>query len=324
MINQINPRISVIIPIYNKENCILNTLNSVHNQTYTNFELIIIDGGSTDKSLEIIKDFNDTRLTIYAQTGKGVSSARNEGASYAKGELIAFLDADDEWKPNYLQTIWELYQKYPDAGIYATAYEIQTETYKTEIKCTDVPEKYTGILPSYYHAIATGPQPIITSGITIPKKIFDIMGGFNENMRIGEDLDMWARIALQYPVAYTSTPLCTYYTNTENNHKSTIHNEEHGNIPFIDYLEHYRSIKNTPIETDENISLYISYLYVLQAQKYAAVGKKKEAKRSLSKATHHKILLKKIGCWIYIHLPEKYFKMILKITGKVTKIGQTL
>ena len=134
MINQINPRISVIIPIYNKENCILNTLNSVHNQTYTNFELIIIDGGSTDKSLEIIKDYNDTRLTIYAQTGKGVSSARNEGVSYAKGELIAFLDADDEWKPNYLQTIWELYQKYPDAGIYATAYEIQTETYKTEIK----------------------------------------------------------------------------------------------------------------------------------------------------------------------------------------------
>ena len=143
-------------------------------------------------------------------------------------------------------------------------------------------------------------------------------------MRIGEDLDMWARIALQYPVAYTSTPLCTYYTNTENNHKTVIHNEEHDNIPFIDYLEHYRSIKNTPIETDENISLYISYLYVLQAQKYAAVGKKKEAKRSLSKATHHKILLKKIGCWIYIHLPEKYFKMILKITGKVTKIGQTL
>ena len=312
------------MPLYNKEKSLQKTIASVLNQTYTDFQIIIIDGGSTDKSLDIVRDCKDARLTLHVQTGKGVSSARNEGVSYAKGELIAFLDADDEWKPNYLQTIWELYQKYPDAGIYATAYEIQTETYKTEIKCTDVPEKFTGIIPSYYHAIATGPQPIITSGIAIPKKIFDKMRGFNENMRIGEDLDMWARIALEYPVAYTSAPLCTYYTNTENNHKTVIHNEEYGNIPFIDYLEHYRSIKNTPIETDENISLYISYLYVLQAQKYAAIGKKKEAKRSLSKATHQKIFVKKIGCWIYITLPEKYFKKILKITGKVTKIGQTL
>ncbi|MCZ0860835.1 glycosyltransferase [Methanocorpusculum sp. MG] len=317
-------KISIITPLYNKENHLSNTLKSVFNQTYSDFEQIIVDGGSIDGSLDIVNKYKDPRITLYHQKGRGVSAARNEGISNAKGELIVFLDADDEWEPDYLQTIWMLYQTYPDAGIYATSYTIQTENRKTVIHCTDVPDDFTGILPSYYHAIATGPQPIITSGIAIPKKILENVGGFNEAMRIGEDLDLWARIALQYPIVYSSRPLCTYNTNTENNHKSAIDNENYRKTPFMDYISNPDMTNNTYYEKKENISLYISYLYVLQAQKYAAVGKKKEAKQALTKATHPKILPKKIGCWIYITLPEKYFKIILKITGKFTNIGQTL
>ncbi|QYS89019.1 glycosyltransferase family 2 protein [Flavobacterium davisii] len=89
---------SVIIPLYNKENYIYNTLTSVIDQSYSNFEIIIVNDGSTDKSLEIIQNINDSRIRIFNQQNKGVSSARNLGIKNAKGTLIAFLDADDLWK----------------------------------------------------------------------------------------------------------------------------------------------------------------------------------------------------------------------------------
>ncbi|QYS90674.1 glycosyltransferase family 2 protein [Flavobacterium covae] len=99
---------SVIIPLYNKENYIYNTLISVINQTYTYFEIIIVNDGSTDKSLEIVKNINDSRIKIFEQNNKGVSSARNLGIKNATGSLIAFLDADDLWK----KIIWKKYNNF--------------------------------------------------------------------------------------------------------------------------------------------------------------------------------------------------------------------
>ena len=113
-----NAKVSVIIPLYNKAHTIERTLRSVFSQTYTNFEVIIIDDGSTDGSTNIIKEeFKDERLKIIVQQNKGVSYARNVGIENAKGDYIAFLDADDEWLPYYLQTVLEESRKHPKAGL---------------------------------------------------------------------------------------------------------------------------------------------------------------------------------------------------------------
>lgn len=113
-----NEKVSVIIPLYNKAHTIERTLRSVFSQTYTNFEVIIIDDGSTDGSTNIIKEeFKDERLKIIVQQNKGVSYARNVGIENAKGDYIAFLDADDEWLPYYLQTVLEESRKHPKAGL---------------------------------------------------------------------------------------------------------------------------------------------------------------------------------------------------------------
>ena len=111
--------ISVVIPLYNKEKKIEYTLKSVFTQTFQNFEIVIVDDGSTDNSVEEVEKFTDSRIRLIHQTNAGVSAARNRGIEAASGELIAFLDADDVWMPEYLATQYGLYQKYPECSVYA-------------------------------------------------------------------------------------------------------------------------------------------------------------------------------------------------------------
>lgn len=112
---------SVIIPLYNKERTIVRTLSTVITQTYTEFEVIIVDDGSTDSSVSLIRDsFNDERIKVITQKNKGVSSARNEGVLRARHEYLAFLDADDEWLPGYLEKVKEAISLFPEAGMFCT------------------------------------------------------------------------------------------------------------------------------------------------------------------------------------------------------------
>ena len=116
---------SVIIPLYNKEDYIKNTLKSVFNQSFQDFEVIIVDDGSTDKSLQIVKQFIDDRLKVYIQKNQGVSVARNFGIEKAKSEYIALLDADDLWYENHLFELKKLIEIFPDAGLFCTNHEIK-------------------------------------------------------------------------------------------------------------------------------------------------------------------------------------------------------
>ena len=105
--------ISVIIPLYNKEKTIVHTLSTVMSQTYKCFEVIVVNDGSSDDSVQLINDnFSDSRIRIISQENSGVSVARNKGVEEAKGDWIAFLDADDEWLPDYLSTLMNALIKY--------------------------------------------------------------------------------------------------------------------------------------------------------------------------------------------------------------------
>lgn len=321
--------ISVIIPLYNKSAYIANALDSVLKQTYQNYEIIVVNDGSTDGSENIVKSYIETNpdnIILITQENQGVSVARNTGIKQSKGELIAFLDADDEWDAEYLETIISLREKYPAAGIYATAYYQQDAASgkKNLIQHKIKNNSSRTILSSYFKTISLGPHPIMTSGIVVPKEILENIGGFESGMPLGEDLLLWAKIALYYPVVYCAEPLSKCWINTANNHKITAKKETSDKIPFQEYLSSQDSMNEPFFESDDNIQLYLSYLRVIQAQEYAFSGEKRKALKSLSSAKHPKIIMKKIGCLLYIILPEKIFRMLLKITGKFTKIGQTL
>ena len=106
------PRFSVIIPIYNKEKDVETTIKSVLNQTYIDYEIILVDDGSTDNSLNIVNAIEDDRIQIFTKQNEGVSKTRNYGITKAKAEYIAFLDADDYWYPNHLEILHNLIKKF--------------------------------------------------------------------------------------------------------------------------------------------------------------------------------------------------------------------
>jgi glycosyltransferase involved in cell wall biosynthesis len=196
--------VSIIIPLYNKEEYIENTLKSILNQTEQNFEIVIVDDGSTDKSIEIINKISDPRIKLYKQNHGGVSKARNFGVFKANSEFISFLDADDEWENTYLETIMYLKNKYPNAGIYMTDYKYRDNNeIKISKKIKKIPIKEDLLITNYFEMILNGVIKMSPSCISLPKKIFQEEKGFDENSAWGEDQDLWGRIALKHPIAYS-------------------------------------------------------------------------------------------------------------------------
>lgn len=199
------PKISVIIPLLNKGPYIKRALDSVFAQNFKGFEVIVIDGGSMDDGPDIVKKYGDNRIKFMRQGGKGVSAARNQAVNACSSDLIAFLDADDEWLPKHLGTIIELREKFPQAGAYTTAYKIKERNGNLRwAKYRSIPPSpWEGLIPNYFRSAALGEFPVWTSAACIPKNVFMEMGGFVEDAWWGEDADLWGKIALTYPIAFS-------------------------------------------------------------------------------------------------------------------------
>ena len=198
---------TVIIPLYNKENYIEKSIISVLFQTFTKFELIIINDGSTDKSLQKIQHIQDTRLIICNKKNAGVSTARNNGVKKAKYPYITFLDADDWWDAHFLEEMKTLIEKYPDAGIYGSQYD-QVKFGTLRKGNVGLPETFTGGYIDYFRAYAIRYfTPICSSAVVIKKKVFEQHHGFKPYLKFGEDFDLWVRIALKHKVVYINKSL---------------------------------------------------------------------------------------------------------------------
>jgi glycosyltransferase involved in cell wall biosynthesis len=226
------PAISVVIPLYNKESYIAGALNSIFSQTSQDFEVIVVDDGSTDGGTEIVKECQDPRIRLIQQENKGVSAARNRGIEAARSELIAFLDADDEWLPLFIETILRLRSLYPNAGLYGTAYEVH---YPGSI-VQKVYNKSEGerLLSSFFGALVEFGSAIFNSSSSAaPKDVLIGVGGYPLGVKWNEDGTLWGKIALQYPIAY-SPEICSIYRQyTESN---SIGITEYLENPFVQYL----------------------------------------------------------------------------------------
>lgn len=204
--------ISVVIPLYNKEQSIASTLQTVLKQTYQDFEIVIVNDGSTDHSVEEVAKVTDPRIRLIHQSNAGVSAARNRGIEETKGDYIAFLDADDVWKPDYLKTQYELTLKYPGCSVFASNYEFKdtqekvtpTIIRKLSFKGVD------GILSNYFEVASCSHPPLWTSAVMIKKSAIQSIGGFPAGIKSGEDLLTWARLACQYSIAYTKKSQAIY------------------------------------------------------------------------------------------------------------------
>lgn len=204
--------ISVIIPLYNKEKLIGKTLRSVLEQTYQDFEIVVVNDGSTDNSVTEVEKIADPRIRLIHQQNAGVSVARNKGISEAKGEFIAFLDADDEWNADYLNVQHLLIDKYPQCDVFAANYKFKdlggkfSETIMRKFPFGDI----DGILSNYFEVASCSHPPIWTSAVMVRKAAIQSVGGFPVGIKSGEDLLTWARLACRYKIAYNRTPLAIF------------------------------------------------------------------------------------------------------------------
>jgi glycosyltransferase involved in cell wall biosynthesis len=208
--------LSVIIPLYNKEAHIKRTIESVLLQTKPPDEIVIVDDGSTDGGREVVKSINDPRIRLIEQENQGVSGARNRLTAEAKGELLALLDADDVWYPRFLEEILNLHKKYPQAGAFATAYErITPEGQLIRPQFDIFPHgQKQGLINDYFKVALK--WPVYSSAVAIPKVVLQEIGGFKLGETFGEDVDAWIRIALRYPIAWSSEYLVCYHQDAQN------------------------------------------------------------------------------------------------------------
>lgn len=200
---------SVVIPMFNAEPFIHRAIQSVLTQTFQDFEILLINDGSTDKSLEKVNEIIDPRIRVFSQENRGVSSARNRGIHESKGKFNAFLDADDEWLPNFLEVISELIMEFPECGLFATNYYFSDSEGSNPAK-VNYPDGWKGVMPDYFKDLLTG-FPINSSSVTIRNLLLIRVSGFPENMHFGEDQNTWMRLALIAKFAYFNNPLSIYH-----------------------------------------------------------------------------------------------------------------
>ena len=204
--------ISVVIPLYNKAHTIERTLGSVLNQTFTNFEVVIVNDGSIDNGVEVIKNFtSDPRIRIINQENQGVSVARNRGVAESKMKFIAFLDGDDEWFPDHLEKVIETFKRFPDVGFVLSGR--YSQNIKTNIKICKIPKKYL----YKYSKIKYFENPHVYSHISSTVVDGDLVRSNNEtwanfipNQKTSEDFTFMFKLALHCQVGYCGFPTSIY------------------------------------------------------------------------------------------------------------------
>lgn len=215
MTNNNSPLVSVIIPTYNRAWALKKAIDSVLGQDYKNFELIVVDDGSTDDTQALIKTYEES-VKFVQQPNLGVSAARNKGISTSAGSLIAFLDSDDYWYPEKLSAQVEFFSKNPDALICQTE-EIWIRNGK-RVNPKKKHKKLGGMIfiPSLALCLVS------PSAVMVQKNLFDKVDTFDESLPACEDYDLWLRVTCRYPVGLIETPLIVKTGGHEDQLSSTI------------------------------------------------------------------------------------------------------
>ena len=206
------PAISIVMPLYNKAAQVLATVASVAAQTMSDWELVVVDDGSTDEGSALVRALGDARIRVVSQVNAGVSAARNRGIELARAGLITFLDADDLWLPQFLATIMALQADFPVARWFATGYEIRPMRGTAFASRLRGPAKnFTrGILPGYFTVAISSDPPVWTSATAMQRDALQAIGGFPVGVGSGEDLLTWARLAVRFPLAYEACALAVF------------------------------------------------------------------------------------------------------------------
>ncbi len=301
--------ISVVIPLYNKESQINQTIQSVLRQSFQDFEIVVVDDGSTDNSVSEVQRFDDPRIRTISQTNAGVSAARNRGIAEAKGEFIALLDGDDGWKTDYLATQSALTEKYPECDVFATDYEFHSiNGIITPTILNRLPfDSEDGILINYFEVATHSHPPLWTSAVMFRKSTIESLGGFPMGIKSGEDLLTWARLACHSKIAF-SRKVSAIYNLGEGYDFSNLppRRQDEGDPVGKELLRLYKS------STDINLRRYIGHWHKMRASVAIRYGSRLETLKESVLSLHYYPANKKIlPFFILPFIPNPFLKRII-------------
>lgn len=249
------PYFSIVIPCYNKEDFIAETIHSVLEQDFNDYELIIVDDGSTDSSVNIINSFDDSRIKLLKKINGGVSSARNYGIKNATGKYIAFLDADDIWNLTHLSSAYELIEKNFGFGLYCLKFARLQGNKKTEANFKDIPAEdgKVYIINDYFKKSAIADNIAWTSAVIVPREVFNDNINFPEGVNRGEDRFVWGVIALENRVILMNKVTAFYRV-----HDTGLTSSQKMNFKWI-FEEYFNSLdlENVQYRPIKHIKMYI-------------------------------------------------------------------
>ena len=315
---------SVIIPLYNKAPYVEKALRSVAAQTFSDYELIVVDDGSKDDSASVAERvINDCWLSLLKpqqvklirQANAGVSTARNNGVAASQGQYICFLDADDWWEPTFLEEMVKLIAEFPDAGIYGTNYTIINEArHKTRVALVGVEEGFEKGYINYCRVYAnTMYMPLTSISVAIPRMVFDEMQGFRPYLKLGEDFDLWIRIALKYKVVFLNKPLANYNQDVDVLNRGTchLHKPENHMLWNLGYLEGEEKTNPDYKQLIDNLRSFSLLPYYL-SDEYHGIAKRELNKVDWSRQTAKYRRTFRLPIWL------------LKVKNQIRNIGSDL
>ena len=310
------PLFSVIIPLYNKAMYIQETIESVLQQRFTDYEIIVVNDASTDESVQIVTTISDPRISLVENPKNlGLSATRNVGISKAKGSIITLLDADDMWLPNFLETIKNLHDSFPEASIYGTDYSEIYTTHKAIASKKNIPVSLKGtsfVVADFFNANMY--QPIFNpSCVAFKKSICNDNQAFNPKITFSEDVDFYIKYGSQYKVAYHYEALVEMRFDVPNQmSRSTIRKKT---LPDLDS---YEALADEKSSLKKFLDLY-RYIYASLYQLENAIPEKKKMLKHIlyQNLTWKQRLLLKSPRFVLL-LIKKIKGVLLKYNIKVT------
>lgn len=305
---------SVVIPAYNAEKFIMRSVKSVLDQTHTDFELIIVDDGSSDGTKKQLEQLSDERIRYIYQENGGVSAARNKGIIESKGQYVCFLDSDDEWMPNHLAVMLTLIEKYSNCGMYVTGYDIRLGNGEVihksqQILRAIVEEDFER--DNGYELLNDYGYFLNTNTVCCRRSVFDKVGLFADGVKNGEDDDMWYRLFAYYPLAI-SKAVTTVYDRA--NCGATGQRGDVFETYFLMRVDGLLSSSEIPQHRKKALLIWRERNSLSRARKYILAGNKREAVSIMKTINYKKVKKKKVfETFLCLCLP---YKLVRKVIDK--------